>query len=113
MNLYHVELGLPPGFALPGDRVNLRWTNHAEHARTSDRYGVIPKVSTLPLSVFSVIEVGMEGRRVAKVVVRGSLNKTQDAIFVLIPGSEWTVKTVWINEKNDQHKTLDRSRYVC
>ena len=112
MNLYHTDLGLPKGFALPDTRVPLMWTEHAKKARTSDRYGVIPMVETLPLASFSVIEVAMTGKRVEKVVVRGSFTKDLDAVFVLIPGEVWKVKTVWINKKNDTHKTLDRSKYV-
>lgn len=113
MDLYHAEIGLPKGFRLPTARVELVWTRHADAARTHDRYGVIPRVATLPLSSFKVIEVGVEGRKVAKVVIRGHLDAKRDVIFVLIPGKKWIVKSVWMNLRSDSHKTLDRSRYVC
>jgi hypothetical protein len=112
MDLYHAEIGLPKGFALPAERVALSWTRHAEKARKDDRYGEIPAFTSLPLSSFSVVEVGMENGRVAKIVVRGRYTKEKDVIFVLIPGKVYTVKTVWINLHSDQHKTLDRSKYV-
>ena len=52
--------------------------------------------------------------RVAKVVVRAELDDVNDVVLVLIPGPrEWRVKTVWLNNRTDSHKTLDRSRYVC
>lgn len=111
MRLYHADIGLPAGFRAPQDRVRLEWTRHADAERT-DRYGDIPRVATLPLSMFKVVEVGVEGNRVAKLVVRGHLDKSRDAVFVLIPGKTYRVKTVWINLRSDSHSTLDRSRYV-
>ena len=113
MDLYHADIRLPAGFSLPRERVTLRWTNHADTARTDDRYGIIPKFETLPLASFKVIEVGITGRKVEKVVIRGHYTREVDVIFVLIPGRVWTVKTVWQNLRTDLHKTLDRSRYVC
>lgn len=113
MDLYHAEIGLPKNFRIPTARVELVWTRHADKARTDDRYGVIPRVATLPLKAFKVIEVGMEAGKVAKVVVRGHLDAERDVIFVLIPGKKWVVKTVWFNLRTDVHTTLDRSRYVC
>ena len=99
---------------MPTARVSLNWTRHADSARTNDRYGIIPKVDTIPLSCFSVVEVGVENNKVCKIVVRGHWTKDLDVVFVLIPNAclPWTVKTVWINERNDSHKTLDRSKYV-
>lgn len=114
MDLYHADIKLPTGFRLPPRTVRLTWSKHAERARMTDRYGMIPKSATVDLSKCRTIEVGMEAGRVKKVVVRTSLDQKNDVIYVLIPGpSAWLVKTVWINEKNDKHKTLDRSKYVC
>jgi hypothetical protein len=113
MELYHADIRLPAGFALPAKRVTLEWSRHAEQARANDRYGTIPKFQTLPLQAFKVIEVGANGREIAKVVIRGHWTNDLDVCFVLIPGNDiWFVKTVWINERNDIHKTLDRSKYV-
>jgi hypothetical protein len=113
MELYHADIRLPHGFRLPNRVVSLKWTNHATSARKDDRYGFIPAPTALNLGECRVIEVGVQGRRVAKVVVRVELDDDNDLVFVLIPGNVWTVKTVWINERNDSHKTLDRSRYVA
>lgn len=118
MELYHADIRLPDGFQPPTERVRLCWTRHADNARKDDRYGEIPKFDTIPLSKFEVIEVGMNGNNVAKIVMRGHYTKDVDVIFVLIPDytcwhGPWTVKTVWQNLRTDSHKTLDRSRYVC
>ena len=113
MELYHRDIGLPPGFTLPNRVVNLHWTRHAERARLDDRYGNIPHVPVLDLGQCNVIEVGLTGRKVEKVVVRTPFDDYYDLVFVLIPQSgAWIVKTVWYNQANDTHKTLDRSKYV-
>ena len=114
MDLYHADIRLPAGFRLPSRVVRLSYTAHAARARTNDRYGFIPEIPVLNLGECRVVEVGIENRRVAKVVVRAELDDDLDVVFVLIPGaSVWTVKTVWLNMRNDTHKTLDRSKYVC
>lgn len=94
--------------------VELSYSKHALRAANDDRYGQIPLTPVLNLAHCQTIEVGTEGRRVRKVVVRTELDDDNDVVFVLIPGpAKWFVKTVWINRKTDSHKTLDRSRYVC
>lgn len=115
MDLYHSEIRLPDGFIAPKGRVALDWTRHAEHARNSDRYGDIPAFRTATLDNLTVIEVGVENNRVVKIVYRGCFTENYDVVMVLIPRGRqpWTVKTVWLNDKADLHKTLDRSKYVC
>jgi hypothetical protein len=66
--------------------------------------------------VAKTIEVGLTGRRVEKVVIRVFHPESfdLDIVMVLIPGPVyWTVKTVWLNERNDKHATLDRSKYMA
>lgn len=113
MELFHADIRLPEGFVAPTARVPLRWTRHADEARKNDRYGDIPRFKTATLRRLSVVEVGVENGKVVKILFRGRLDDTRDVCMVLIPGREWTVKTVWVNERNDAHKTLDRSRYVA
>lgn len=112
MELWHSEIRLPTGFVAPTERVTLEWSIHADRARKDDRYAEIPKFKTIPLSVFSVIEVETTGSKVSKLVMRGHWTADLDVVFVLIPGPVYFVKTVWINKRNDVHKTLDRSKYV-
>lgn len=110
--LYHTELGLPAGFIKPTGKVQLRWTSHARQAAQSDRYGDIPMRDSMTLDWYDVVEVGMRNGQTSKIVFRGGMDKDNDIVIVLIPGKVWTVKTAWINRKNDAHKTLDRSKYV-
>lgn len=113
MELYHADIRLPEGFRLPARLVQLSYSRHALRAATDDRYGEIPLTPVLNLEYCQTIEVGLEDRRVKKVVVRTELDDDNDVVFVLIPEpGAWFVKTVWINRRNDCHKTLDRSRYV-
>jgi hypothetical protein len=114
MDLYHADIRLPAGFRLPNRLVPLTYSNHALREAENDRYGDIPVLPVLNLGDCQTVEVGMEDGRVAKVVVRAELDDDNDIVLVLIPRTpKWFVKTVWLNERNDSHKTLDRSRYVC
>lgn len=115
MNLYHADIVLPKGFVSPTARVALKWTHHADQARSNDRYGDIPRFKSATLGRLRVVEVGMEGGKVVKILFRGRLDDTRDVCMVLIPAAAaqpWTVKTVWVNEANDAHKSLDKSKYV-
>jgi hypothetical protein len=115
MDLYHSDIRLPEGFRLPVQTVALDWTRHARQAAINDRYGTIPFWDTLDLGETEVIEVGLTGRKVEKVVLRTRLDNHYDVIYVLIPNGSrpWTVKTVWLNSRRDLHRTLDRSRYIA
>lgn len=113
MDLYHSEIGLPAGFRAPTGRVSLEWTRHADRARKDDRYGEIPRFKTATLDRLTVVEVGVEGGKVVKILFRGRLDNERDVCMVLIPGRVWRVKTVWVNLATDTHRTLDRSKYVC
>lgn len=112
--LYHSSIRLPAGFKAPTGKVELRWTAHAKSECTKDRYAAIPQFKALTLKRFTVIEVGMVGGTVSKIVFRGRLDDTNDVVIVLIPNGSapWTVKTAWINRRTDSHKTLDSSKYV-
>lgn len=114
MSLYHADIRLPDGFVAPTARVNLRWTSHADRARSNDRYGEIRKFQSATLARLSVVEVGVEAGRVSKILFRGRYNDDLDVCMVLIPNgtAPWTVKTVWINESKDSHTTLDKTKYV-
>lgn len=122
--LYHKSIFIPDWFEMPTDRVNLKYSKHALYACNNDRYGAIPVFRSLPLSKFTLIELGVKKpkvnqlgmpakRVVSKIVVRGTFDDTRDIIFVLIPGQHnYFVKTVWFNLRTDRHKTLNRNRYA-
>ena len=112
--LYHTEIGLPGGFVRPLERVKVSYGAHARKEALEDRYGIIKLPSYITLRRFSVIEVGMVGDRVSKILFRGKLDETRDLCIVLIPqvdNKPWKCKTVWVNKSSDKHRTLDHSRY--
>lgn len=111
--LYHTEIGLPEGFEAPQERIEINYGAHARKEAFQDRYGNIRLPKTLRLSRMRVIEVGMVGNKVSKILFRGRLDDTRDMCIVLIPNADgpWKCKTVWVNLNNDLHRTLDKSRY--
>jgi hypothetical protein len=82
--LFHYELGFPKHAKLHFGTLNLFWTQHALGECQADRYGIIDPPKTL--------------------------DTDKDMVLVVMPASG-RVKTVWINMKEDTHRTLDESKY--
>lgn len=121
--LYHAEIGFPPQFEgkYPTGRLPLQWSRHAQEARFDDRYGEIPEFPQFNPEQWELIEVGLEktengGRKYNKFLYRTELDDDNDICIVVKPpsrpGEKWLVKTVWLNQLNDLHRTLDRSKYA-
>lgn len=114
--LFHTELGFPSNFTPPKGVRPLEYSRHAEKAALDDRYGYITLPPQINLDNFELIELGVvDGNKVSKMLYRGSLDGERDICIVVIPkpkGQKWFVKTVWINERNDSHRTLNRNKYV-
>ncbi len=120
MRLYHKDIGLPPAAvaALPRRREVLTYTQHARRAAETDRYGDLSRwlPRLLDFRCVTVVEVGLEDGTLRHVLVRYTMPGTAPALDLVLalkrlPG-QWIVKTVWANETNDTHNTLDRSRYA-
>lgn len=111
--LYHKEIGFPAGFRAPRDLVMVSYSTHALNAAKDDRYGDMHLPPRVRLSDFDVIEIGIIGRRVSKILFRAELDDERDLCMVLMPNGRgpWRCKTVWINERSDAHKTLNASKY--
>jgi len=112
--LYHSDIVLPAGFKAPQQRISISYGSHARKEALQDRYGSIRLPNTLRLHRMRVIEVGMVGDKVSKILFRGRLDDRRDLCIVLIPGVDkqpWRCKTVWVNLNSDKHKTLNHSRY--
>lgn len=116
--LYHKDLGLPD-IQLPERPVLLAYSGHARRAAKNDRYGGdltrwLPH--RLTLGCTTVVEAGFNDRtgRLNHLLVRYNLPGTDlDLVLALCPGRKaWTVKTVWANESDDDHITLDPRRYT-
>lgn len=113
MKLYHKQLGFPKSVKLTGGLFRLIWSNHAIRAAQSDKYGEIVKVTHIsfcPTKVFE-IEVCAKGN-ILKMAYRSHHCEKYDICYVLVPsGNQMLVKTVWLNQKKDNHSTLDSSKY--
>lgn len=115
MSLYHYQLGIPFNLSLPS-RLNVTYSRHALRAASEDRYGSIDLPSAINTTGALVVEVEAgDNNRPVKLVLRANYNSTLDVIYVILthslPDNSFMVKTVWLNEKNDAHKTLDVTRY--
>ncbi|HEY4831345.1 MAG TPA: hypothetical protein VIH61_02175 [Waddliaceae bacterium] len=57
---------------------------------------------------YSPVEVEHNGKDITKMVMRGPYSDNQDAVVPIIPSQgKPFAKTVWLNNKQDAHKSLD------
>ena len=93
--------------------ISLCYSNHSKH-RASERCLELPE--SVLISRGSVVEIEKRGnaKAISKLVVRTSYNGELDLILVLVPRSErelgqgiLSVKTLWLNRKDDKHETLN------
>jgi hypothetical protein len=109
MPLYHKEIGFPKKMKFKKVE-NLHPSAHALREANLDRYGRIEIPNEFDPTTWDVIEIEVENGALNKVVARKSLDETRDVVIVFLPLTR-LIKTVWVNEKNDLHKTLDKSAY--
>lgn len=112
--LYHAEIGFPKFFRAPLGTVRVAYGSHARRESFCDRYGVIDLPDSINLSLFKVVELGVQDGRISKMLFRGPLDRERDMCIVLVPkiGEPWFAKTVWVNLRTDKHATLNKSRYA-
>jgi hypothetical protein len=89
-------------------RKKLQLTNHVLQ-RMLEKKIIVPKF--IEIKSGQVVEAELNGACITKLVVRQSINTTQDLVLVLIPkDSTWLVVTAWLNDVTDTHKTLKKDR---
>jgi len=109
--LYHKDIRLPKNIQFPRVEVVLNYTYHALEASRRDRNGAIKLPETLLFAHTELVEVEIVNGQAYKVVVRIHHDNRNDlALVILLNGMR--VKTVWLNRKNDNHRTLDKSKYM-
>ena len=128
--LYHRDLGFPAGIVDTICRAfALQVFHHARRALVDDRYlsaavadgrqqhpGAFNAPDLIPALVMprpdQIIEVEIARGRVEKFVIRLPATPNFDVVLALMPdGNEAVVKTLWLNQKTDTHKTLDVTKY--
>lgn len=116
--LYHKDVFLPRRIKgmVPAGVKSLRYTLHA--GRELNHEGIYHPPMVVDLGAVEVVEVSVAYDAVDKVIVRMPCEVKPDCDYVLalIPTEDkktWLVKTGWLNNRNDNHRTLDSRPYVC
>ena len=130
--LYHQALGFPAGLldtVCKSFDCSVSVDSHARRALVDDRYlseavadgreehpgrfnapDLLPK--SLTVDKGQVIELEVVGGKVVKAVVRQPATKGFDIVLAFIPEALCArIKTLWLNRKSDQHKTLNAAAY--
>jgi len=90
----------------------VRYSFHSLEAANNDRYGVIDLPDAINLARVELVEMEVIGGKIHKVVVRMPYSVTLDLVMVVLLET-LTVKTVWLNKRSDNHRTLkDVSKFV-
>jgi hypothetical protein len=110
MKLYHKDVGFPPKMKFKAVE-GLIPSSHALRERDSDRYGKFDIPTSFDPLKDEVIEIETANGALNKIVARRPIDEKRDVVFVFLPLSK-LVKTCWVNERNDLHKTLDKSAYA-
>jgi hypothetical protein len=111
--LYHFQTGFPKIFNSNIGTIDLQYSTHAQDAARSDRYGQVWLPKSIDTSKAQCIEIQYKSGYVNKLVYRVSYTAHLDLCLVcFIAGNRLLVATVWLNSRQDKHKTLDRSKYI-
>lgn len=109
--LYHRDLGFPKNLKLPiGQTFLLSYSYHATEAARQDRYGAISLPKHLVIKKEEIVEVEIEKSVAVKLVMRVHFSETLDLCLAILIQDQ-KVKTVWLNKKEDVHKTLNKNKY--
>lgn len=108
--IFHRDIGFPAHYRRPVGRYALVITKHAR--RQSEARGITLS-SHLDMRYANVIEVGFNGSAINHLLVRVAYDHTYDLVMaVKIERGKWILKTVWLNDINDKHTTLNRAKYA-
>ena len=114
MPLYHITLGIPT-IKYPTGRFKLKYSTHAEYEAMRDEYGEIKNLPEyLDTSTFKKIEVETDDDgKLLKILYKTTLDEARDLCLAVYMKNinNMIVKTVWSEEKGDNHKRLNTKRY--
>ena len=110
MPLYHYQVGFPKGLTFR-PCLGLVPSEHAQISRYTDQYGVITLPKAFLPAQAKVIEVETdEVGRVVKILARQPHDPKHDVVYAFMPDTK-VLKTAWLQDKNDAHRTLQRWKY--
>jgi hypothetical protein len=107
--LYHFQLCIPRLYQRPVFEGALTYSRHALLEAESDRYGEVSLPERFAARGAKLIEVEAVDGVVVKQLWRQKLDETRDLVLAITPAG--TIKTVWVNEIKDTHRTLDPRIY--
>ena len=109
--LYNRAVKLPASLlAAACRRFRLHFTRHALTSALNDRYGTPNLKPVIEVQPEQLVEALVERGVPVKFVVRQPNDAQTDVVLVIRPeGEVGHVITVWVNDKNDQHSTLNKS----
>lgn len=113
--LYHCEKGFPKGIETQFRTgkflfFDKDFTNHAKKAAKEDKYGEIVLPKAQDFTNLLPFEITVENGQIIKSCYRVPYNESYDlSMSISRPNNE--IITVWLNDKNDTHNTLDLSNY--
>ncbi len=113
MKVYHKDLYLPQTLlkTVIGIKMTLNYSDHAQRACVSDRYGIVKPVSNILLTTANLIELYVnDWNKVFKVLARTPQDDGLDSCLIVNLG-ESLVITTWLCKRTDTHLTLDKSKY--
>ena len=119
MNRYHKTIYFPKEHDIKLYQINdkLNWikcygkTTHSidRLKERADFITALKFINNMTLRKTDIFEYYIENGNVEKVCYRISYNNYEDIIIVL--SKKKAIITAWINNKNDSHKTLDKTLY--
>jgi len=109
MPLYHKDIGFPAKMKFRAV-TGLVPSQHALLASKNDRYGKFEIPTSFDPAEWTVIEIEVNNGALNKIVARKSLDDKRDIVMAFLVQAK-LIKTVWINVRDDEHKTLDKSAY--
>lgn len=113
MKVYHKDLYLPQTHlkTVIGLKMTLNYSDHAQRACVSDRYGIVKPVNNILLTTANLVELYVnDWNKVFKVLARTQQEENLDSCLVINLG-ESLVITTWLCKREDIHLTLDKSKY--
>ena len=88
----------------------LRYSPHAQEQMLSK--GIDEAPNFINLSQVDIVEMEVANGKPFKVLARQAYDSTYDIVHVILLKS-LVVKTVWLNNRNDKHRTLrNKSQFV-
>jgi hypothetical protein len=113
---YHKDVFLPPSLVAAVATLDFSMVNYSRHALVAaaeDGVQAHELPRSLALSDWTLVKVETVAGRVRGLLLRrprAADPRLHLVIAIAVP--DMVVRTVWVNRANDNHRTLDRTKYV-